>query len=94
MEYGFVVDVNALEGGVEEIAQQAYGSACLFVNEGGVFGHFLHLDHGLFPMFEQDFQFAIKLGNPFALSYRAHDDTEILRLDAHEQLLESGSLFA
>ena len=45
-------------------------------------------------MFNQDSKFSVEFGYAFAFGYRADDDTEIFRLDAHQQLFQAGAFFA
>ena len=86
--------MDAFEGRIEQVAQQSYGTACLFVNQCRKLGRFLYLDNGVFPMFQQYFKLAVQFGHPLALGHGAYDDAEVLGLDAHEQLLEAGALGA
>ena len=94
VENGFVVHVDVFERGVEQVAQQSHGAAGLFVNQGRVFGGLLHFGDGVIPVFQQHFKLSVELGYPFTFGYGADDDAEVLRLDAHQQLLEAGALFA
>ena len=45
-------------------------------------------------MFNQDSKLSVEFGYAFAFGYRADDDTEIFRLDAHQQLFQAGAFFA
>ena len=47
-----VVHVDALEGRIEQVAQQAYGTTGFFVNQCRKFGGLLYFDDGFFPMFQ------------------------------------------
>ena len=94
VEYGLVVHVYALERGVEQVAQQAYGTAGFLVDERGELGGFLDFHHGVFPVFDQYFKFSVEFGHALAFGHRADDDAEVLGLDAHEQLLQACPFFA
>ena len=48
----------------------------------------------LYPMSEQDFQFAIELGHSFTFGHGAYNHAEVFRLDALQELLQAGAFFA
>ncbi len=87
-----VVHVDAFEGRIEQVAQQTDGAAGLFVNQCRKFGGFLYPGDGVFPMLQQYFKLSVEFGYALAFGHGAHDDTEVLGLDAHQQLLEAGAL--
>ena len=59
---------------------------------GGLVG-FLYLEDDIVPLLDKGLELGIELGNALALGYGAHDDAEVLGLDALDELLESGTLF-
>ena len=89
-----VVDVNAVVRGIEQIAKQCHSPAFLLKTNLRAFGGFLNFRDGVFPAFQQDFQLCIEFGSLFAFSHRTHDDTEVLRLDALDELFQSATLLA
>ena len=78
--------MNILKRGVEEVAQETYGAAGFFINLRRILGGFLYFYPRIFAMLNQDSKLSVEFGYAFAFGYRADDDTEVFRLDAHQQL--------
>ena len=45
-------------------------------------------------MLDQDFKLSVEFGYAFAFGYRADNNTEVFRFDAHQQLFKAGAFFA
>ena len=94
VEDAWVVDVDVLVSGIEEVSQECHCAACLFVAECGQLLGLLHLLDGFFPSFQQQHQFLVKLLYSFAFGDGANDDAEVLGLDTLDDLLEACALGA
>ena len=93
MEHVFVVDIDVLVGGVEQIPKQGYGTSCFFENELWAFLGLLHSYESVFPTLGEYFEFCVQFGNTFALSNSAYYYATVFRLDTVDELLESCALF-
>ena len=71
-----------LEGGAEEVSQQAYGASALLIDEGGEVLGLLCLLQGVFPALDQYLHLLIQLGGFLAFGHCAYDDAAVLGLDA------------
>ena len=89
-----IVYVDVFVRRIKQVAQQCYHSACLLVNELRACLGLLYFYNGILPTLQQDFQFGVELGNPFAFCNRADNHSKVFRLDALYQLLESCALFS
>ena len=94
LEHLLVVHIDVLVGRIEEVAQHGNDAASFLVDELWPLCAFLHLGNGVLPTLEEDFQFGVELGHPFSLSHSSYDNSAIAGLDALDELLESGALFA
>ena len=84
--------MDAIIGGIEEITKQCHRSAFLLKTELRKFRRLLYFRDGVFPTFEQHFQFCIEFCSALPFGHRADDDTEILRLDTLDQLFQTATL--
>ena len=89
-----VVDVNAVIGRIEQITKQGYSAAFLLKAYLWALGGFLYLRDAILPAFQKNLHLGIKLCCTLAFSHRTHDDTEVLGLDALDELFQSAALFA
>ena len=85
----FVVDVDVLEARVEEVAQHADGTACLFIDKHGKVFCLLHFAQDSFPAAYEHLHFGIKLAGTLAFGYCADDDAAVLGLEALYYLLQA-----
>ena len=89
----FIVHIDRFVGRVEEVAQHGYGAAGLFEDEQGRFVGTLNLANDFLPAVHEDIQLGVEFCDALAFAGRAHDDAEILRFDALEELFESRPFF-
>ena len=90
----FVVHINILVAGIEKVAQHGNGSSGLLIYELWSVLGLLHFHDGIHPTLIKDLQFRVEFCHPFSFRHGAYNDTAILRLDAVDELFESGSLFS
>ena len=93
-ENGGIVYIDAFKSGVEEIAKESDGSACLFIDEGGLFrcGGLNGALHGGLPTLIEDLYFLFKVSRLATFRHSANDDADILGFESLDYLLETGTL--
>ena len=89
-----IVNMDAVIGGVEQIAQQCNGSCLLFKDQLWTFCRLLYLGDGVFPSFQEYFQFLVEFSSFLSFCNGSYDDAKILGLHALYQLLQSATLFS
>ena len=89
-----VVDVNAVIGGVEDVAQQCYGTTGFLETQLGSLGGLLGLGDTIFPALHQHLHLCVQLRHTLAFGRCTNNNTEVLGADALNKLFQTGTFLA
>ena len=84
---GVIVDMDAVIGGVEQVAQHGHCPARFFAHQLWAFCCFLELGNGIVPFFYQSFELVVQFCHSFSFGRGTYYNAHVFGLDTLNQLL-------